>query len=300
MNKLVRYLATCASPAVLAAWLVSCGGNSPVAPSSAAPGVAATTSPSTLRLRVVTWNVQHGYTPDKQHVNQQQIAFLAGLKPDVVALQEMAEWDNDMPTIYRQGLQSMTGKSWSWRYEADLPHADVSRRDGNVLGTTLPVSAQDVLRLDDPSAPNDNNRNRSGIRFALSVNGVRLDVATTHLDYLDGADRRSQLDRLQGWMGGGAASRIVAGDFNAEPDDPVSWSGWRGEYSDAWLSSANPLRGAPGFTMPLRTTTGRPGRIDYQWFRGAAVTNVEVVETQLSDHYALVVDFTVPAPQVAR
>lgn len=248
-----------------------------------------------MRLRVVTWNVQHGYTPDKRHVNQEQMSFLAGLKPDVVALQEMAEWDNDMPTIYRQGLESMTAKRWAWRYEADLPNAPASRRDGNVLGSALSVVSQDVLRLDDPSAPNDNNRNRSAIRFTLAVNGARFDVVTTHLDYLDAADRRSQVDRLQAWMGGGAASRIVAGDFNAEPDDPSTWNAWRGEYSDAWLSTANPLRNSPGFTMPLRSTTGRPGRIDYAWFRGAEVTHVEVVQTDLSDHYALVVDFSLPS-----
>jgi endonuclease/exonuclease/phosphatase family metal-dependent hydrolase len=295
VNKLVRCLVQFASPVVLAVWQLSCGGNAPVAPSSAAPGVPATTSPSALRLRIVTWNVQHGYTPDKQHVNQQQISFLAGLKPDVVALQEMAEWDNDMPTIYRQGLQAMTGKSWSWRYEADLPHADVSRRDGNVLGTTLPVSAQDVLRLDDPSAPNDNNRNRSVIRFSISQGGVRVDVATTHLDYIDPANRRSQVDRMQAFLDRGVASRIVAGDFNAEPADATTWSGWRSEYADAWLSPANSQSGASGFTMPLRSTTGRPGRIDYQWFANAQPTHVEVVQTQLSDHYALVVDWTVTA-----
>jgi len=167
----------------------------------------------------------------------------------------------------------------------------VSRRDGNVLGCALPVTAQDVQRLGDPSAPDDNNRNRSVIRFALALGGTRVDVATTHLDYLDPADRRSQVDRMQAFLSAGAASRIVAGDFNAEPDDGMTWSGWRTAYADAWLSLANPLAATPGFTMPLRSTTGRPGRIDYQWFVNAQPMHVEIVQTSLSDHYALVVDW---------
>lgn len=285
MHKLYRSPVHLFAGALLAVWLLACGG-SPTAPTAAAAAAAAP-----LRLRVVSWNVQHGYTPDRRHVNQEQISFLAGLKPDVVALQELAEWDNDMPTMYHQGLESMTGRRWSWRYESDLPKAPASRRDGNVLGTALPVSAQEVLRLDDPSAPDDSNRNRSAIRFTIATGGARVDLATTHLDYLDAANRRSQVDRMQAWLARGAATRIVAGDFNAEPEDAATWSAWRGEYSDAWLSAVNPLRGAPGFTMPSRSTTGRPGRIDYQWFKGAEPTHIEVVQTDLSDHYALVVDY---------
>ncbi len=277
-------------PVVLAAWLACGGHRSPSAPSVGEAGGA---GGSTLRLRVVTWNVQHGYTADKRHVNKEQIAFLAGLQPDVVALQEMAEWDNDMPAMYRQGLESMTGRSWSWRYEADLPRAAASRRDGNVLGVALPVTGQDVLRLDDPAAPDDNNRNRSGIRFSVSSGGLKVDLVTTHLDYIDAANRRSQVDRLQSWLAGGAPNRIVAGDFNAEPDDAMTWSGWRTEYADAWLSAANSLRDASGFTMPHRSTTGRPGRIDYQWLKGVQVARVELAETPLSDHHALVVDYVV-------
>jgi endonuclease/exonuclease/phosphatase family metal-dependent hydrolase len=278
--------------AVLGCALLACG-HGPTSPSAAAP-VPGATAPS-FNFRVVTWNVQHGYTPDKRHVNQEQIAFLAGLKPDIVALQEIAEWDNDMPTMYRQGLESMTGRRWTWRYEADLPKAPASRRDGNVLGSALDVAGQDVQRLDDPSAPDDNNRNRSVVRFSIVQGGVRVDVATTHLDYIDAVNRRSQVDRMQAFLDRGTASRIVAGDFNTEPADAATWNGWRTEYSDAWLSPANAESGAPGFTMPLRSTTGRPGRIDYQWFANAQPTRVELVQTSLSDHYALVVDWTVTA-----
>lgn len=295
VNKPGHALARLALPLLLAAWPLSCDHGSPAGPTSAAVDSATASAAAPRRLRVVTWNLQHGYTPDKRHVNQEQIGFLAGLQPDVVALQELAEWDNDMSTMYRQGLESLTGKRWAWRYEADVPNAPISRRDGNAIGTALPASTAEVLRLDDPSAPDDNNRNRSAIRFSITSGGLRFDVATTHLDYLDTANRRSQIDRIQAWLARGAATRVIAGDFNAEPGDAATWSAWSAEYSDAWLSTVNPLRMSPGVTMPLRSTTGKPGRIDYQWFKGAEPAHVEVVQTGLSDHYALVVDFVVTA-----
>jgi endonuclease/exonuclease/phosphatase family metal-dependent hydrolase len=277
----------CAVVVAAAVIAVACGArDSPATPSG-------TAGAAPVRIRVVSWNVQHGYSADKRHVNQEQLAFISSLRPDVVALQELAEWDNDMPAMYRQGIESMTGRSWNWRYEADLPHAPTSRRDGSALGTSLPVSAQQVLRLDDPSAPDDNNRNRSVIRFTVSTGGTVVDLATTHLDYLDAANRRSQVDRMQAWLAGGAAARIVAGDFNAEPGDATTWASWRGEYSDAWLSPGNPLAGAPGITMPLRSTTGLPGRIDYVWLHGVQVSSIQVIQTDLSDHYALVADLTI-------
>jgi endonuclease/exonuclease/phosphatase family metal-dependent hydrolase len=290
MSLQFRFAAT-----VTACALIACGHDTPAAPSSASAAPAASATPASITFRVVSWNVQHGYTPDKRHVNQEQIAFLASLKPDVVALQEMAEWDNDMSTMYRQGLESLTGRRWAWRYESDLPKAPVNRRDGNALGSALGVTSQEVQRLDDPSAPDDNNRNRSVIRFAIAEGGVRVDLATTHLDYLDTANRRSQVDRMQAFLARGSQSRIVAGDFNAEPGDTATWSAWSAEYADAWISSVNPASGSAGFTMPVRSTTGRPGRIDYQWYANAKPARVELVQTQLSDHYALVVDWVVTA-----
>jgi endonuclease/exonuclease/phosphatase family metal-dependent hydrolase len=324
-----RRLIALVSSAVLACALLDCGSDTPAAPTSStttasagspSPTPAPTPSPSpaptpaprpdpspppppgpppaAIHVRVVTWNVHHGYTADGRHVNQEQVAFIASLRPDVVALQELAEWDNDMPTIYHQGLESATGKRWTWRYQAELPSLPASKRDGSALGSALGASGQDVLVLDDPSAPTDANRNRAAIRFSIASGGVRVDVATAHLDYLDAADRRSQLDRIQGWLARGVPGRIVAGDFNAEPGDATTWAAWQHEYADAWLASTNPLSHSPGFTMPNRSTTGQPGRIDYQWAVNAQPASVEVVQTDLSDHYALVVDWTVPFPHL--
>ena len=272
--------------------LFACGGSSPTAATPAAAGEAT----QAVSLRVVTWNVQHGYTPSRQHVNQQQIEFIASLAPDVVALQEVAEWDNDMPGVYREGLQARTGRPWTMLYQATLPSAGKARREGPAIATWLPVSARAPLAMPDTGAPDDLNRNRAAARLSVTVAGQTVHVATTQLDYLDAANRRGPLDRVQRWMSEVGPRVVVAGDFTAEPDDQVTWSSWSGEYQDAWRSDTNPLRSQPGWTKMQRSTTGRPGRIDYAWYRGLQPTSVRLVETDLSDHYALVVDFEVRRP----
>ncbi|RPJ71616.1 MAG: hypothetical protein EHM24_00400 [Acidobacteria bacterium] len=284
-----RFAATAFVLAIIVLGPFACGGASPTGASASSAG----DPPQPATLRVVSWNVQHGYTPSRQHVNGQQIEFLAGLNPDVVAFQEMAEWDNDMPAIYRDGLQSRTGRAWTILYQATLPGAAKARREGPALATWLPVSGRAPLAMPDAGAADDLNRNRAAVRFAVTVGGQVVHLATTQLDYLDGGNRRAELDRVQRWMAEVGPRVVVAGDFNAEPDDQATWQAWLGEYSDAWLSEANPLRAQPGWTKMQRSTTGRPARIDYAWYRGLRPASVRLVETDLSDHYALVVDFEV-------
>jgi endonuclease/exonuclease/phosphatase family metal-dependent hydrolase len=245
----------------------------------------------TARLRVLTWNVHHGYSSSKKHVNKAQLDLVASLSPDVVAFQELAEWDNDMPGLYRDGLTSRTGRTWTMHYEADVPHAPRKRRQGSGMATWLPVEDARITHVGDRSSPNDQVRNRTTVMLRVLVAGAVVTVATTHLDHLDTANRRAQLDQVQAFLAGAGRFRIVAGDFNADPDDLHTFGAWRREYRDAWMSATNPLGAAPGYTVALRTQTKRPGRVDYQWYAGLQPVGVRFVETELSDHHAILVEW---------
>jgi endonuclease/exonuclease/phosphatase family metal-dependent hydrolase len=246
------------------------------------------------RLRVVNWNTHQGYSVNQQHVNAAQMDLMASLMPDVIAWQELAEWDNNMPAIYKAGLERRTGRTWTALYARHVETSPISAAQGSGLMTWLPVDAQEVLRLDYPADPTDTVKNRAAIRFQITVNDVPVHVVTTHLDHLDAANRRSQLDRVQAWVKPLGSARIVAGDFNAEPEDPTTWTGWRMEYTDVWQL----LNRDKGWTMDLRATTKQPGRIDYQWHAGVEPLAISVVKTTLSDHNALLADYRIaPAPR---
>jgi len=267
---------------------LSCGhsaASSPASPDGATAGG---------HLRLLTWNVHQGYSAAKKHVNKEQMDFVASFQPDVVAFQELAEWDNDMPGMYQDGLTKRTGRPWTMHYEADVPDSPRSKRQGSGLATWLPIDQEQSSHVGDASQPDNSVRNRAVIRLRVSVDGQPVEIATTHLDHLDTANRRTQIDQVQSLLGGAGRFRIIAGDFNADPDDQQTFGAWQQEYADAWRSPANPLRGDPGYTVALRTQTKAPGRIDYQWYTGVEPVAVRLVQTDLSDHQALLVDWTVP------
>jgi endonuclease/exonuclease/phosphatase family metal-dependent hydrolase len=244
------------------------------------------------RLRVVSWNVHQGYSVDQKHVQGAQMDLIASLMPDVIAWQELAEWDNNMPAIYEAGIEKRTGKAWTTLYARHVETSPISAAQGSALMTWLPVDAQEVLRLDYPANPTDSVKNRAAIRFQITVNDVPVHLVTTHLDHLDPTNRRSQLDRVQSWLGMLGPSRIVTGDFNADPTDPTTWADWRSGYTDVWPL----LTSDKGWTMDLRSVTKQPGRIDYQWHAGVEPVAISVIKTTLSDHHAVLADYRIAPP----
>ncbi len=249
------------------------------------------------RLRVVNWNTHQGYSVDQRHVQAAQMDLMASLMPDVIAWQELAEWDNNMPAIYKAGMEQRTGRTWTAVYARHVESSPLSAAQGSGLMTWLPVDAQEVLRLDYPADRTDTVKNRAAIRFQITINGVPVHIATTHLDHLDAANRRSQLDRLQAWLQNRGPARIVAGDFNAEPGDATTWTAWRRQYGDVWDRLVGPSTSDNGWTMELRSTTKGPGRIDYQWSAGVEPLAVNVIKTRLSDHHAVLADYRISAPR---
>jgi endonuclease/exonuclease/phosphatase family metal-dependent hydrolase len=240
---------------------------------------------------VLTWNVHQGYSSAKKHVNKAQLDLVASLAPDVVAFQELAEWDNDMPRLYRDGLTSRTGRPWTMHYEADIPDAPRNKRQGSAIATSLRVDHERIAHVGDRTAPDDQVRNRATVLLHVRVADETVAIATTHLDHLDTANRRAQLDQVQSLLHGAGRFRIVAGDFNADPEDARTFGAWQAEYQDAWTASANPARGTAGYTVRLRTQTKRQGRIDYQWYSGLEPLRVQLVETDLSDHHGVLVEW---------
>ena len=233
----------------------------------------------------MTWNIHHGKTKSGVYDPMAQARFIASQNPDVVALQEVQTWDENQPARYEQMLEQLTGYQWTrqWAPVVDRPYTE-----GNVVLTRLPVVSLSSHQMHATGDWDAMYSNRSAARITVSVGGVSVHVFSTHLDYYNTAHRTAQLLDLMNWTEQYGARRIVAGDFNSAPGE--YWiTTMLGDYTDTW-------RDVTGSSSGGATINGV--RFDYL-FRskhgGDAVTptRVNVLTTTLSDHAAVIADYTV-------
>ncbi|HXW06899.1 MAG TPA: endonuclease/exonuclease/phosphatase family protein [Vicinamibacterales bacterium] len=248
-------------------------------------------STSLDRLRLMTWNVQHGLNAAKTKAVDAQVELMADSGAHVIVLQEVTiNADGDLPALYQSKLQTLTGVSWNAVW---APVRDTSTPEGNLILTRLPVASSATIKIDsDPGDPTFLDAKRSAAQVAVIVNGVRVNVVTTHLA-LSATHRQAQLDMLQTWVASIPAPRLLGGDFNFVQGESA-YADMAGGFTDAWPVLAGT---DPGYTMDVRTLSPQPGRIDYWWQEktdaSARVTEIWVLKTRRSDHHAVVVDVEV-------
>lgn len=262
--------------------------------------VVAAAGPGTTlkRLRVVTWNVHLGYTVTGQHNIDAQIDLLASNNPDIIFLSEITLADVDMPALFQQGLEARTGKSWTRIFAQSITGAPRAQSQGNMILTWLPVDEQEANVVcaipGDQSAPAQSSCTAM-MRVAITVNSVQLQVAGVHLNFPNAEHRAYQLSQLDAWSANFSPNRLVVGDFNLEPADPM-WTGWNTKYVDVWKMVTGST-GDLGYTIDKRSLTNLPGRIDYMFMPPGnphiAVQMFSVVKTVLSDHHLLMADYII-------
>ncbi len=276
------------------------------------------------RFRVVSWNIRAaigpGPFPDRwwRRIDADRLraigSFLAGLEPDIVALQEVA-------TVSRDGELVDTAGDLS--RQLDLPMRFAAARTfevvehaelrgvglfGNAMLSRLPIASTRCVAL--PRAPADalveppgatdprtgEPHPLAGIRYPDAPPHVReprclllaeLDgfrVGSTHFSHIGSGERRLQAEATVAAFDGARAS-LLLGDLNAAIDaaelEPfVSWT-------DAFAESAGD---------PARTSTDDGWQIDQVLGRGLNVRGARVVREagDLSDHYPVVAELTVP------
>jgi endonuclease/exonuclease/phosphatase family metal-dependent hydrolase len=229
--------------------------------------VAAPPPTSGTLLKVLTWNTHHGTDVDEVCSLDRIVPWIVQSGASVVMLNEVelkTSWwcgGEDQPARYKALLQAQTGKTW---------YANFAQRDGlatgqgNMVLSTYPIEQSEDYLL---------SYSRSVARAQILVNGVRVNVFSTHLDHETTAKRTTQIAELLSWMGTYPEQRIVAGDFNAWPGAselaPVLAS-----HADAWaVAKANGTAVSyPGNESGITCTA----RIDYVFLsRGATRLSVK-------------------------
>jgi len=219
----------------------------------------------------MTWNVHFGHGDPAGQARE-----IAESGADVVLLQEASTFDEYMPRTYADRLRQLTGDEWSSVW---APHGGrYSDNEGTLILSRLPLVDQSTM----------NASERGFARAVVNVGGVPVTILNAHLDW-DTGMRSAQLRAFLDWAAGYGGPEIAGGDFN-------SWWGehWIGDmedhYSDTWQDvtgsdeGGHTLNGAVRFDYLFRS---------YEDSWRLTPTACWVRKTSLSDHSAVIADYTV-------
>ncbi len=188
------------------------------------------------------------------------LADMAALQPDVIGLNEV---------VYPLQQDRLLGAAGQAHYEAIRGWAGRPEY-GNSLLVRLPLASDAYERVDLGAT-----RSAHRVRIALP-GGARLVFAVTHLHHIpaDEALRAQQAELLLAWLGTAPEhdAVIVAGDFNAEPDEPAYARMIAGGFTSAYASANGDepaVTWPSGLQAPGMDDDGDPGCLDYVWVRGA-------------------------------
>jgi len=184
-----------------------------------------TSSTSGTLLKVMDWNIHHGVGTDGGYNISRIADWIVKTGANVVSLNEVEKytgWGNeDQPARFASLLKSKTGKTWYYKFaERD----GNTNGQGNLLLSTFALESKDDYQL---------SYSRSVARVAVIVNGIRVNVYSTHLDADSSSRRTTQMKELKAWADNYPEQRIIAGDFNAWPGG-TEISQMTSPYYDSW------------------------------------------------------------------
>lgn len=200
-------------------------------------------------LRVLSYNIHHGEGTDGKLDLTRLARVIRAADPDLVALQEVDDRtkraggvDQTAELARLTGLHARFGKAINYG----------GGGYGQAVLSRFPIDEVTVHPL--PGAPE--RERRIALEVRVKADGRELCVVTTHLDHQVATEREQQAAKLNALFAGADRPVILAGDFNAAPEDKAIAA-----LSDKW-AAATADKGL--LTFPA----GKPSKqIDYVWFR---------------------------------
>ncbi|MBP8911697.1 MAG: endonuclease/exonuclease/phosphatase family protein [Phycisphaerae bacterium] len=173
-------------------------------------------SPQTLR--VLTYNIHHGEGTDKQFDYQRLAGVIKGLKPDIVALQEVDHGTERASGVDQAKLLAKLCRM-HYAFGQAMPHQ--GGQYGEAVLSRFPIEKTFVHPL-----PYQLDREpRSAIEVVIAPPGIGpISFVGTHLCHQSNELRTLQAQRLsQLFPAQKGKPVILAGDFNARPgSDPMN------------------------------------------------------------------------------
>ncbi len=169
----------------------------PAAPTgTGTPAVAGT-------LRVLHWNTYHGgRRTDGVYDPAGLVSWMKKMNPDIMTLNEVdstAQANSIMAELRRQ----IPGPNWQFYFLGDMR--------GNMIVTRLPVQSTSMCLV-------TASVNRQVAHMKVLVSGRTVNVWDAHLDVNSGTVRLAETRAIQRCQLNWTEARIVAGDFNMQPE----------------------------------------------------------------------------------
>jgi endonuclease/exonuclease/phosphatase family metal-dependent hydrolase len=270
------------------------GGSSSGSSSPAAPSSPPSSGGGGTVLPVATWNIQIN-DASESHARQAMDALLGiGPQPQVIVITEAWQY---LFGAYVDELQRQTGRTW---YGAFGTHCAAGTWNGSgCVGWSQGVGIFSIYPITGTSTtyfPYSDcwTAARVGLRAGINVNGTTVQVFGMHLQTggcaNDQQSRYNSMRDFKNWASNFSQPQIVAGDFNADPDQIDTGSGMSPNFVDSWFAVGTGSR----FTAFLPSPSMK---IDY-WFsdaggRAQPVDSAVVTGQWLSDHLPLRATFVI-------
>jgi endonuclease/exonuclease/phosphatase family metal-dependent hydrolase len=168
--------------------------------------------PDDVVLRVATFNARHGAGPLGIVSNRKLVDTCRSLDADILALQEVDQrvvrsWFRDQPTYVARRLAQRVVATATKR-------TPVGGRQCNALCARGPIDEVEVVEL----PRRDGDERRVALLARIRLVGGNVSVACVHLQHRrsNGAE---QLEHALAALSTRAGPRLVAGDFNLQPDE---------------------------------------------------------------------------------
>jgi endonuclease/exonuclease/phosphatase family metal-dependent hydrolase len=248
-------------------------------------------APAETTIRVMQWNVHKTEGSDGRCDPDRVANTIVAQNVDVVSLNEVkffsgvCAWSFDMGERLQSLIQQKTGITW---YKQDVNVYGGTSGAGNVLLSRYrPASSSSTLLSHD----------RGVAQIGIVVDGVTVNLFSTHVEYFNSSWRPIQIAEAVRWMSNFSEPRIVMGDFNTVPRTS-DYSIIAGEYQDAWVVAER-----AGTATAYRGTGATHGasRFDYVFHSNTAALSLrsaEVPDTRVdgvypSDHDPVVAVFSI-------
>jgi len=189
----------------------------------------AATLQAQVQLKVLTFNVQHGYGTDNVHSVTRQVQYVIAQKPDVVVMNEVSKPDI---SGYLQQLKAQSGVVWNSVYFDDQP----GKNEGNMIVTRMSMTTSATHQYPITFA--------AGINMTMSAVEATIGgycVFGTHLAWKGtvGAHARTiQVNDLVPWLATFSCNKVLMGDFNAGDLDPELQPLYQ-QHSEVWSQAVS-------------------------------------------------------------